>query len=67
MKKAETVRKTITISKEIDEYYRELAKTLGASQSAVIAMALYNQIHQDKTISAISDFEKLVSRLGLDQ
>lgn len=62
-KKDDSVRKSLTISKEIDDYYKDLARKMGTSQSSVMAMALYQQIKQEETISAISDFEKLVQSL----
>lgn len=52
-----TVRKNITMSEELADYFEMKAKELGISQSAMMVVALSDYVKQDKTIEMMSNME----------
>ena len=47
-------RVNITISEELKDYFESLSKETGASQSALMAIALKDYIEQKKALSGLS-------------
>lgn len=54
---SKTVRKNITMSEELADYFEMKAKELGISQSAMMVVALSDYVKQDKTIEIMSNME----------
>lgn len=54
---SKTVRKNITMSEELADYFEMKAKELGISQSAMMVVALSDYVKQDKTIEMMSNME----------
>jgi len=47
-------RVNITISDELKEYFEDLSKEIGASQSALMAIALKDYIEQKKALNGLA-------------
>ena len=54
---SKTVRKNITMSEELADYFEMKAKELGISQSSMMVVALSDYVKQDKTIEMMSNME----------
>lgn len=59
-------RVNINISEELKEYFEELSKETGASQSALMAIALKDYIEQKKALSNLEYLLKEVRNKGLE-
>lgn len=59
-------RVNINISEELKEYFEELSKETGASQSALMAIALKDYIEQKKALSNLEYLLKEVKNKGLE-
>lgn len=59
-------RVNINISEELKEYFEELSKETGASQSALMAIALKDYIEQKKALSNLEYLLKEVKNKDLE-
>ena len=59
-------RVNINISEELKEYFEEFSKETGASQSALMAIALKDYIEQKKALSNLEYLLKEVKNKGLE-
>lgn len=58
-----TVRKNITLSSELAEWFEDKSKKLGVSQSALMVMALGDYVKQDKALNIMDIMPGLMAQL----
>lgn len=58
-----TVRKNITISDELAEYFEEKSKATGISQSALMVMAMTEYLDQKKAMDSLKDILEQIKKL----
>jgi hypothetical protein len=63
--KVEKVRKNLTMSSDLAEWYEEKSLKLGVSQSAMMVMALADYVKQEQAITMMSNFEYVTEQLEL--
>lgn len=58
-----TVRKNISISEELAQYFEEKSKATGISQSALMVMAMTEYLEQKKAMNSLSDILEQIKKL----
>lgn len=59
----ETIRKSITLSTELADWYELRAKSMGISQSAMMTVALDYYTKQEKAMNIMGNMENLIKQL----
>lgn len=58
------VRKNINVSKEVSDWYRDEAKRMGVSQSALMSMAMAKYIEDKENMNTIKE---MLSKYDMDK
>ena len=59
----ETIRKSITLSIKLADWYEVRAKSMGISQSAMMTVALDYYIKQEKAMDVLGDMQEMLKQL----
>ena len=59
----ETIRKSITLSTKLADWYEVRAKSMGISQSAMMTVALDYYIKQEKAMDVLGDMQEMLKQL----
>lgn len=59
----ETIRKSITLSTKLADWYEVRAKSMGISQSAMMTVALDYYIKQEKAFDMMENMENVIKQL----
>lgn len=62
-KSRKNVRKNLTMSADLAEWFEKKADKLGVSQSAMMVMALGDYVKQEKAIDMMSNFDYVSEQL----
>ena len=60
----ETIRKSITLSTKLADWYEVRAKSMGISQSAMMTVALDYFIKQEKAMDTLSEVQEMLKQIA---
>lgn len=60
---SKTIRKSITMSLELSDWYKARAQELGISQSAIMTMALDTYIKQERAMDVLGNMQEMMNKL----